>query len=307
MTAALYVGETTHHRLGAVKHRFRYSLFQVLVDPDRLDQDLRGLKLLRRGRFGLFSLDDRDHGWRDGRPLRGWVETRLAEAGVAATACRIRLLTFPRVLGFVFNPVSLVYVEDAAGNLEAVIYEVNSTFGQTHAYVAPANGRGRQRQVADKRLFVSPFYGVDGSYRFDVTPPDDRLDLSIVKTSGGRPDFTATLALRRRPLNDLALLGVFLAMPLMTLKVVAAIHWEALRLFLKGVALAPRPPSPDVGVSRATLTSRATGKNDVNLCGKERSADVVHGPDAGCERTADGLARLETGARRPADGHSHLR
>lgn len=307
MTAALYVGETTHRRLGAVRHSFRYRLFQVLVDADRLDQDLRGLKLLRRGRFGLFSLDERDHGWRDGRPLRGWVETRLADAGVAATAHRILLLAFPRVLGFVFNPVSLIYVEDAAGNLEAVIYEVNSTFGQTHAYVAPAAGCGRQGQVAEKRLFVSPFYGVDGNYRFDVTPPDERLDLSIVKSSGGRPDFTATLSLQRRPLNDLALLRVFLAIPLMTLKVVAAIHWEALRLFLKGVALTPRPPSSDVGVSRATLFSRATGKNDATLCGTERSADVVHGPDAGCQRTTDGLARPEKGARRLADGHSHLR
>ncbi len=291
MTAALYVGQTTHQRLTPRRHRFRYSLFQLLLDVDDIDRDLRGLWVLRRGRFGLLSVDDRDHGWRDGRPLRDWVETRLAEAGVPASADRIRLLAFPRVLGFVFNPISLIYVEDAGGNLEAVIYEVNSTFGQTHAYVAPAAGGGRQQQVAEKRLFVSPFYGIDGDYRFEVTPPDDRLDLSIVKTSGGRPDFTATLALQRRPLNNRALLRVFLAMPLMTLKVVAAIHWEALRLFLKGVALAPRPPSPDVGVSRAALISRATGKNDVTLCGTERSADVVHGPDARGERADARLAR----------------
>ena len=154
MTAALYVGETTHHRLTPRPHRFRYRLFQLLLDADRIEEDLGNLKWLRQGRFGLFSIDERDHGWRDGRPLRSWVETRLAEAGLTATAHRIRLLTFPRVLGFVFNPISLIYVEDAAGDLEAVIYEVNSTFGQTHAYVAPATGRGRQRQTADKRLFV---------------------------------------------------------------------------------------------------------------------------------------------------------
>ncbi|MCF8503319.1 MAG: DUF1365 domain-containing protein [Caulobacter sp.] len=293
MTAALYVGETTHHRLGPAKHSFRYSLFQLLVDTDRLDEDLRGLKLLRRGRFGLFSLDDRDHGWRDGRPLRGWVETRLAEAGVTASARRIRLLAFPRVLGFVFNPISLIYVEDAAGSLEAVIYEVNSTFGQTHAYVAPAAGRGRQSQVAEKRLFVSPFYGVDGRYRFDITPPDDRLDLSIVKSTDGRPDFTATLALHRQPLDDRRLMGLFFGMPLMTVKILAAIHWEALRLFLKGIPVVARPPSPDVGVSRATLLSRVTGKNDDNLSGTEGCADDADKPDAHdppADRRVAGLA-----------------
>lgn len=260
MTAALYVGETRHHRLSPRPHRFRYRLFQLLLDVDRLDEDLRGLTLLRRGRFGLFSFDERDHGWRDGRPLRAWVETRLAEAGVAATASRIRLLAFPRVLGFVFNPISLLYIEDAAGDLEAVIYEVNNTFGQTHAYVAPADGSGRQRQEAIKRLFVSPFNSTEGVYRFDVSPPGGRLTLSIVKATGGAPDFSATLTLRRRPVTDARLLMLFLAMPLMTFKVVAAIHWEALRLFLRGVPLVARPPAPDVGISRARAYLSHSGK-----------------------------------------------
>ncbi|HRD28525.1 MAG TPA: DUF1365 domain-containing protein, partial [Caulobacter sp.] len=252
---------------------------------DRIDEDLKGLHCLRHGRFGLFSFDGRDHGWRDGRPLRGWVEARLAETGVPAGAARIRLLTFPRVLGFVFNPISLFYVESAVGALEAVIYEVNSTFGQTHAYVAPARGMGRQRQVAEKRLFVSPFYGVEGTYRFDVSPPGSTLDLSIVKATDGHPEFTATLKLQRRPMTDRRLLALFVRMPLMTLKVVAAIHWEALRLVLKGIPLISRPPAPDRGASRATLTSRATGENDVTLSGTERSADDVHGPDTRARRT----------------------
>lgn len=280
MTAALYVGETRHHRLSPRPHRFRYRLFQLLLDIDRLDEDLRGLAMLRRGRFGLFSFDPRDHGWRDGQPLRAWVEARLAQAEVPATAARIRMLAFPRVLGFVFNPISLFYVEDAAGGLEAVIYEVNSTFGQTHAYVAPAGGRGWQRQEAAKRLFVSPFYAVEGVYRFEVSRPGAQLALAIVKATNGAPDFTATLSLRRRPLTDGRLLALFLGMPLMTLKVVAAIHWEALRLFLKGIPLVARPPAPDAGFSRAALLSRATGKNDATLHGTERSADDFHAPDA---------------------------
>lgn len=284
MTAALYVGETVHRRLSPRPHRFRYRLFQLLLDIDRIDADLAGLKMLRRGPFGLFSVDDSDHGWRDGRSLRSWVEARLAEAGVQATAHRIRLLTFPRVLGFVFNPISLLYVEDVAGDLEAVIYEVNSTFGQTHAYVAPASGGGWQRQTADKALFVSPFFAVEGAYRFDVSPPSRRLNLSIVKSTNDHPDFTATLALQREPLSDRRLLALFFGMPLMTVKVVAAIHWEALRLFLKRIPLVSRPPSPDVGLSRAALVSRTTGKKHVTLGTTERSGHDVHGPD----RRADG-------------------
>jgi hypothetical protein len=293
MSAWLYEGETTHRRTGAVTHGFRYRLFQLLLDVDRIDEDLRFLRMIRRGRFGLFSYHDRDHGWRDGRPLRGWVMERLAEAGVTATAHRIRLLAMPRVLGFVFNPISLVYVEDAAGALEAVIYEVNSTFGQTHAYVAPASGRGFQRQTADKSLFVSPFYGVDGAYRFDVSPPGEDLDLAIVKTDAeGRAEFTATLRAERKPLTDARMLRLFLGFPLMTLQVVGRIHWQALRLFVKGVRLVPRPPGPDIGTSAAALEARPARENDVTLAATEGSADDDHGP----------YPRLQ----RPRLGHSGL-
>lgn len=293
MTAWLYAGETTHRRTGAVTHGFRYRLFQILLDIDRIDEDLRGLRLIRRGRLGLFSHDDRDHGWRDGRPLRGWVLERLAEAGVPATAHRIRLLAMPRVLGFVFNPISLFYVEDAAGDLEAVIYEVNSTFGQTHAYVAPASGRGVQRQRADKRLFVSPFYGLDGAYRFDVTPPGEVLDLAIVKTDAeGKAEFTATLNAHREALTDARILRLFLGFPLMTLQVVAGIHWEALRLFVKGVRLVPRPARADIGTSAGTLDARPVRKNDARLHATEGSADDDHGPYPRLQRPRLGRSGL---------------
>ncbi|MFZ5669856.1 MAG: DUF1365 domain-containing protein [Pseudomonadota bacterium] len=273
MTAWLYVGETTHRRRTPRPHAFRRRLFQLLLDVDRIGEDLRGLRLIREGRFGVFSFSGRDHGWRDDRPLRDWVEARLAGAGLAASAHRIRLLTFPRVLGFVFNPISLFFVEDEAGALEAVIYEVNNTFGQTHAYVAPAAGRGRQRQSADKALFVSPFFGPEGAYRFDVSPPGRRLRLTIVKTTGDGPDFAAVLRLERRRLGDARLLGLFVSMPLMTLTAFAAIHWQALRLVLKGIPLVTRPPGPAAGTSLATLHTRAAGVNGGMLKPTEGSAD----------------------------------
>jgi DUF1365 family protein len=248
--ASLYVGRTTHHRFKPRPHRFSYGVFQLLLDVDRLGEAFAGLKLARLGRIGLISFDVRDHGARDGAPLRAWVEDRLAAAGLTASARRIRLLCFPRVLGFVFNPLSIFFVQDAEDRLEAVIYEVNNTFGQTHAYVAPASGAGDQRQAADKVLYVSPFFRVDGGYRFRIVPPGERFKLVIAKSAAsGETDFVASLGARREPLTDASLLSLSLSKPFMTLGVVAAIHWQAFRLLLKGAPFGPRPPGPKAGMS----------------------------------------------------------
>jgi uncharacterized protein len=235
-------------------HKFRYGVFQILVDVDRLETAFAGLRTFGVGRFGLFGFNVRDHGARDGQPLRLWVESKLAEAGVTATAAQIRLLCFPRILGFVFNPLSIFFVYDADHRLEAVIYEVNNTFGQTHAYVTPATGEGDERQEADKAFFVSPFYGVEGGYRFRLSPPDKSFDLVICKHLAGETDFVATLSAQRRALTDGALMKLFFAMPLMTLGVVVAIHWEALRLWFKGAHFYSRPPGPRAGASAGRAT-----------------------------------------------------
>jgi DUF1365 family protein len=247
--AALYLGRTVHSRLEPRPHRFSYGIFQLLIDVDRTDEGITGLRLMRHGRFGLFSFAERDHGARDGSPLRAWVDQTLQAAGIAAAAKTIQLLCFPRVLGFVFNPISVFFVYGEDERLEAVIYEVNNTFGQTHAYVVPATGGGEEHQAADKRLYVSPFYRVEGGYQFRLTPPGERLKLVITKQVAGKPDFTASLTAKRHRLTDWALLKLFVGMPLMTLGVVAAIHWEALRLWIKGAPFGARPPGPKTGAS----------------------------------------------------------
>jgi DUF1365 family protein len=247
--AWLYVGRTVHQRLAPRPHRFSYGLFQLLVDIDRLREAAAGLKLLRIGRFGLFSFHPSDHGARDGSPLRGWVEKQLLAAGVAASAHTIRLMSFPRIFGFVFNPLSIFFIHDKSGRLEAVIYEVNNTFGQTHAYVAPALGGVLERQSARKVFYVSPFFRVEGGYRFYLTPPAERFRLTIVKEISGQTDFVASQLTQRRPLTDGRLLLLSLSMPLMTLGVVAAIHWQALRLWIKGAPFGARPAGPKAGVS----------------------------------------------------------
>lgn len=254
---SLYVGRTMHHRFEPRPHSFSYRIFQILVDIDRLEDAFAGRWMLRRGRVGLLSFAERDHGERTGEGLRPWVERQLALAGVAADARRIRLLCLPRVLGFVFNPISIFYVDDADGRLTAVIYEVDNTFGQTHAYVVPASGRDEERHDADKVLYVSPFFPVEGAYRFRLTPPGERLKLTIVKHVDGRPDFIANLAAHRRPATDWALLRLFLGMPLMTLGVVCAIHWQAARLWLKGAHFSARPRGPRAGVSAGRANGAA--------------------------------------------------
>lgn len=258
--ACLYVGRTVHQRLSPRPHRFRYDVFQLLLDVDRLDEAFAGLRLIRRGRFGLVSFAERDHGARDGSPIRPWAEAQLRAAGVAASAARIRLLCFPRLLGFVFNPLSILFVEDAAGRPEAVIYEVRNTFGQTHAYVLPAAaGEETQRQSADKAFYVSPFWPVAGGYRFRISRPGDRFTLAIVKQTEGRADFVASLTARRKALTDRCLLSLSLSMPLMTLGVVAAIHWEALRLWIKGAPVWARPAGPKAGMSAGRLDLASKG------------------------------------------------
>ncbi len=267
----LYVGETTHQRF-APHHQFRYRLFELLVDIDRVEAEALRLKWLKVGRFGLMGFDRRDHGPRDGGPLRPWVEARLVEAGVEAGAAHIRLFCMPRMLGFVFNPLSLFFIHDADERLEAVIYEVNNTFGQTHAYVLPASGAGVQRQEADKAFYVSPFFAVAGAYRFRLAPPRETFELTVLKHVEGRPDFAAAWRADRRELTDAALLRLFLGLPLMTLGAVAAIHWQALKLWLKGARFHRRAPGPRASASLGRLATASRKK--VKLRGAAAAAQT---------------------------------
>lgn len=236
----LYVGHVMHMRLIPRRHRFRYRVFSILVDIDRLDA--LPVRLLGHNRRALLTIRDRDHGARDGSPLRPWVDRQLARAGRPA-AERVDLLCFPRLWGYVFNPLSVYFCYAGSGELQSVIYEVKNTFGEQVAYTRPAGGaeHGLHRHDQPKEMYVSPFIGMDQVYRFDVAPPGDRLSLRIRQAGPEGETLIATQTGRARPLTDRALLGAVLTHPLMTLKVMAAIHWQALRLVLKGVRLAPAP------------------------------------------------------------------
>lgn len=246
---ALYFGEVMHERLRPVHHRFTYRIFSILVDIDRLPDLGRRLRLFSHNRLNLFSFHDRDHGSFDGHALRPHIESLLRNAGCVERPARIQLLCYPRILGFVFNPLSIYYCYGEKGEIGAIIYEVRNTFGEHHAYVAPVGpgqaGRAGVRQRAGKRFPVSPFIAVAADYRFTLRNPGERIHVLIRETVAGAPLLTATFAGRRRAFTDRQLLNAFVRFPLMTLKVVAAINFEALRLWAKGVRLVDRQRAPE--------------------------------------------------------------
>ncbi|EGF96494.1 Protein of uncharacterised function (DUF1365) [Brevundimonas diminuta] len=244
--SALYRGGVTHRRLRRRDHRLNYRVFWLLLDLAEIDGLDRRLRLFSRNRFNLLSFHDRDHGDGSGAALRPQIEAWLERAGVALEGGPIRLLTMPRVLGYVFNPISLYYCHRADGRLAAVIYEVTSTFGVRHAYVIPVpvedQAEGLIRQSAAKALYVSPFMGMEMDYEFRGHAPGERLDLTIDGVDSGGVLITAAMSGERHDLTDADLLSAAVALPFLTLKVVAAIHWEALKLWLKRVPLTRQPP-----------------------------------------------------------------
>jgi len=252
LQSCLYVGHVMHRRLRPFGHRFRYRIFSFYLDLDELEILPRHLRFFSYNRWNLVSFRDRDHGPRDGRPLRPWIEAELTAAGIAGPFGAIRLLCFPRLLGYVFNPLSLWFCHAADGRLVAVLYEVSNTFGERHGYLIPIawDTNGVIEQCCDKQLYVSPFMPMKAHYRFRLKAPDERLAVAILETVAEQPTLAATQMGRRRSLTSRSLTRVLLSHPLMTFKVIGAIHWQALRLWLKGARPVPRPASPRVAVTR---------------------------------------------------------
>lgn len=237
--SAAYEGVVFHKRLRPKAHAFRYRVFSLLVDLDELPDLDRGLRLFSRNRWNLFSFRDRDHGTGDPQTLAGWVHAQLRTIGVAIPGGRVAILCYPRILGYVFNPLSVYFCRRADGSLAALIYEVNNTFGERHAYVLPAQPESGAsvRHDCAKAFHVSPFNDVSGHYAFTVQPPAETISIHIDQGDSEGRLFFAGFSGRRSELSDRALLRLALRYPLMTVKVIAAIHWEAARLLLKGVPL----------------------------------------------------------------------
>jgi uncharacterized protein len=261
--AALYFGDVMHARLKPMGHRFSYRVMSLLIDLDRLKAADRQSRLFGVNRRALYSFNEADHGMRDGPPLRAYVQRCAAARGIDLTGGRVQLLCYPRLLGYTFNPLSAYFCYRADGELALVIYEVRNTFGDIHAYVLPVKpdeiSAAGIRQQQDKLFYVSPFIEMAMRYHFRVSPPGHTVKLRILETDREGPLLAATFSGRRRALTTTALLRSLFSLPLVTFKIVAAIHWEALRLWLKGARLIPRPNAAPAN----TNTSLASGgRND---------------------------------------------
>lgn len=245
--AALYVGEVMHARMKPVEHRFTYSVFTLLVDIDRLEEANRLTPLFRVNRAGLVSIQEKDFG--DGKtPLKTWARGLFARAGLGEDPARILMLCYPRVAGFVFNPITVFFALDQAGIPVGVIYEVRNTFGEKHCYVAKVEpghlGPEGLRQERDKLFYVSPFMDMPMRYRFRVLPPGEGVRVRILETDADGPIFSATFAGKHDRMTTGSLAKLMIVMPLLTLKVIGGIHWEAAKLWFKGVRFFHRPKHP---------------------------------------------------------------
>ena len=261
--SGIYEGWVMHRRLAPRHHRFKYSVFALLLDLDELPTLDRSSRLFKHNRRGLFSFQDRDHGpigAKAAPELKRWLDGLLADAGIVAKGAR-RVLCYPRILGFVFNPLSVWFCHDEQDVLKAIVYEVHNTYEERHAYVlpvpqAPVPGTGLAehrpgnattklvRHGCPKNFYVSPFLSRDCRYQFRIRPPGKDVAVAIHEEEAGKPILNASFAGEYRPLTDGALLKMLLTYPLMTLKVVVAIHYEAVRLMLKGVRRHPHRAQP---------------------------------------------------------------
>ncbi|KQY20998.1 hypothetical protein ASD32_06345 [Rhizobium sp. Root483D2] len=248
-SAVLFSGQIMHQRMKPVGHRFSYDVFSLMVDLDRLDEADRLSAVFSVNGRNLLSFHEKDHSRKDGLSLRSYIDDLLAQNGLAVRPARVLLVCYPRILGLVFNPLSVYYAYADDGTLSAMVYEVRNTFGERHTYVCPI-GPGDVsdagiRQQCDKLFHVSPFIPMAMRYQFRMLPPGEEIRWRILETDTDGPLLAATFSGVQVPLKTGKILRLVARIPHLTLKIVAGIHWEALKLWIKGVRYIPRPQAPE--------------------------------------------------------------
>jgi len=244
LVSAIYAGTVMHRRVKPKRHKLSYDVYSLLLDLDELPR--LGNWLFGHNRARPMSFHDRDHGPGTGAPLKPWVEQQLRAAGLEPDGGSVRLLCYPRVFGFVFNPISVYFCYRRSGELLATIYEVHNTFRQRHFYVIPVADPKAEliAQSCSKKMYVSPFIEMNMTYHFKVKPPAGEVAIAIEERDPEGALLYASFHGQRHPLTARSLLGYLTLFPFLTIKVVAGIHWEALKIWSKGIPLVNRPAPP---------------------------------------------------------------
>ena len=235
-SSCIYSGFVTHRRFKPKRHFFSYKTFSLLIDLGEIMNLEKKIKIFSYNKFNILSFYNTDHGPRDGSSLVKWVKKILTESKIDTGSGTIKLLCFPRFFGYVFNPLSIFYCYDENSQLKAVLYEVKNTFNEQHTYVFPTSQSSNLiLHRCDKKFYVSPFIEMKTFYNFRLLKPGNKMSIFIKQEDAEGTLLIACQAGKRLEMNNKNLFVQFLKHPLMSFKIILAIHFEAFRLWIKGI------------------------------------------------------------------------
>ena len=236
--SCIYIGSVIHKRFKPKKHFFKYSVFSLFLDLDEINELDKQIPFFSYNKFNILSFFDKDHGYRDGSSIKDWLIHVLQKKNISTINIKIKILCYPRIFGYVFNPLSIFFIYDADSNPIAILYEVKNTFGEQHTYVFKIDIKNKQiLNNCKKKFYVSPFMDLESKYFFKVLIPNERLSVIIDQRDKEGKLLFASQDGERVKLSSKNLLKSYLKHPLMTLKIISAIHYEALKLWIKGIKL----------------------------------------------------------------------
>ncbi len=233
MNSCIYNGEVNHTRFKPVKHFLNYKTFSLFIDLDEVQQLDKSISIFSHNKFNIFSFYNKDHGDRDGNCLKKWVISNLKKYKIEGNISKIKILCYPRIFGYVFNPLSIFYCYEN-DKLKSIFYEVKNTFNEQHTYIFKIKDGEEIKQKCKKKFYVSPFMDMETFYNFKLIDPNQRLSVMIKQTDAEGIVLTATQTGDKKEFNFKQLLINFFRYPLMTLKIISSIHFEALLLWKKG-------------------------------------------------------------------------
>ena len=231
----IYDGKVIHRRFKPKEHYFKYKVFSLLIDIDELETIEKKIKIFSYNKFNIISFFDIDHGPRDGTPIKNWIIKNLKKIGINSEKVQVKLLCYPRIFGYVFNPLSIFFIYDENSKLISILYEVKNTFGEQHTYIFKAEDSETLRNSCVKKFHVSPFIDMECNYKFRVNKPSDKISVIIDQSDNGGKLLFASQDGTAKEFSNKNLFVSYIFHPLMTFKVIVAIHYEAFKLWLKGI------------------------------------------------------------------------